>query len=71
MTVAGGNSTMTKHEEFLLELLHHEIETKTELMRMYFDCFTYIAKTEQPHKQKREESREGKHWRISNWYLRH
>ena len=53
---------MTKHEEFLWELLHHEIETKAELTRMYFDCFTFIEKTEQLeafqlHKKQREESR--------------
>ena len=38
---------MTKHEEFLWELLLHEIETKAELTHMYFDCFTFIVKTEQ------------------------
>ncbi|GEB35911.1 MULTISPECIES: hypothetical protein [Brevibacillus] len=53
---------MTKHEEFLWELLLHEIETKAELTRMYFDCFTFIAKTEQLeefqlHKKQREDSR--------------
>jgi hypothetical protein len=53
---------MTKHEEILWELLLHEIETKAELTRMYFDCFTFIAKTEQLkefqlHKKQREESR--------------
>ncbi|SYX84010.1 protein of unknown function [Paenibacillus alvei] len=31
MIVAGGNSKMTKHEEFLWELVLHEIETKAEL----------------------------------------
>lgn len=61
MTV-GGNSTMTKHEESLWELLLHEIETKAELTRMYFDSFTFIANTEQLeefqlHKKQREESR--------------
>jgi len=40
--VTGGNSTMMKHEEFLCELLIHEIETKAELTRMYFDCFLFI-----------------------------
>lgn len=53
---------MTKHEEFLWELLLHEINTKAELTHMYFDCFTFIAKTEQLeefrlHKKQREESR--------------
>lgn len=53
---------MTKHEEFLWELLFHEIETKAELTCMYFDCFTFIANTEQLeefqlHKKQREESR--------------
>jgi len=53
---------MTKHEEFLWELSLHEIKTKAELTRMYFDCFTFIAKTEQLeefqlHKKQREESR--------------
>lgn len=38
---------MTKHEEFLWELLLHEIKTKAELTRLYFDCFTFIVKTEQ------------------------
>lgn len=60
--VTGGSNTMTKHEEFLWELLLHEIETKAELTRMYFDCFTFIVKTEQLeafqlHKKQREESR--------------
>jgi|GEM_PF-6942969 hypothetical protein len=53
---------MTKHEKFLWELLHHKIKTKVELTRMYFDCFTFIAQTEQLeafqlHKKQREESR--------------
>ncbi|NUU59598.1 hypothetical protein [Paenibacillus agri] len=53
---------MTKHEEFLWELLLHEIETKAELTHMYFDCFTFIAQTEQLeafqlHKKLRAESR--------------
>ncbi|MFI8711678.1 hypothetical protein [Brevibacillus brevis] len=53
---------MTKHEEFLWELLHHEIEMKAELTHMYFDCFTFIAQTEQLeafqlHKKQRAESR--------------
>ena len=53
---------MMKHEEFLWELLLHEIETKAELTHMYFDCFTFIVKTEQLetfqlHKKQREDSR--------------
>ncbi|MGG0884057.1 hypothetical protein [Brevibacillus parabrevis] len=53
---------MTKHEEFLWELLLHEIETKAELTRLYFDCFTFITQTEQLeafqlHKKQRAESR--------------
>lgn len=53
---------MTKHEEFLWELLLHEIETKAELTRLYFDCFTFIVKTEQLeafqlHKKQRGDSR--------------
>lgn len=53
---------MKKHEEFLWELLLHEIETKAEITRLYFDCFTFIVKTEQLeafqlYKKKRENSR--------------
>ncbi|WP_019537588.1 hypothetical protein [Paenibacillus ginsengihumi] len=53
---------MTKHEEILWELLLHEIETKAELTRMYFDCFTFIANTDQfeafqLHQKQRAENR--------------
>ncbi|MBN3522636.1 hypothetical protein [Paenibacillus apiarius] len=53
---------MTKHEEFLWELVLHESEMKSELTRLYFDCLTFIAKTEQLeafqlHKKQREDSR--------------
>lgn len=62
MTVAGGNSTMTKHEEFLWEILLKESEMKAEITRMLFDCLTFISKTEQLeafqlHKKQRAEDR--------------
>lgn len=53
---------MKKHEEFLWELLLHEIETKAELTQMAFDYLTFIAQTGQQeafqlHQQQRAESR--------------
>ncbi|MGK5509297.1 hypothetical protein [Brevibacillus formosus] len=53
---------MTKHEEFLWELVLHEIETKAELSRLYFDCLTFITQTEQLeafqlHQKQRAENR--------------
>ncbi|WP_152392608.1 hypothetical protein [Paenibacillus guangzhouensis] len=53
---------MTKHEEFLWEVLLQESEMKAELTRLYFDCFTFIVKTEQLEafqlqKKQREDSR--------------
>lgn len=53
---------MTKHEEFLWELVLHEIETKAELTQIAFDCLTFIAQTGQQeafqlHQQQRAEHR--------------
>lgn len=53
---------MTKHEEFLWELLLHESEMKAELTRIAFDCLTFIAHTDQLgafqlHQKQRAESR--------------
>ncbi|MEQ7053054.1 hypothetical protein ABN764_20655 [Paenibacillaceae sp. P-4] len=53
---------MTKHEEFLWELVLHESKMNAELTHMYFDCFTFIVSTEQLeafqlHKKQREDSR--------------
>ena len=42
--VTGGNSTMTKHEEFLWELVLHESEMKAELTRLYLIALRSLLK---------------------------